>query len=179
MVIANFSTKLERRLNQIEKNHQHFSHLVEKRYTNEKLLQLEALRIISNIQNVVEFLPERYYPDGKSKVDIWFKTRDKREHWMEVKMRPTNYHKGSHHGKAITHGRKSIIRDYERLNELDSDYKKYLLFSFLPIYDDRYDYFERQLDIISREIGCRIGEPIKIKLKKRKKARLEVFLAQL
>ena len=116
----------------------------------------------------MEYLPEKYYPkQRKEKVDIWFKTKDGVEHWMEVKMRGTNYHKKKRHGKAITHGVDSIIQDIKRLRNLPSNSRRYVLFSFLPIYPDSYPIFnERHLSRISKEVGRRIERPsISIPLK--------------
>jgi len=172
---------LEKRLQHIEERHCHFSRLAESRSTNEKLLQLEILMIISLSQGIEDFLPEKLYPvsqvDGtRRKVDVWFIANEV-EYWMEIKMRATNYHRPrGQPSRAITHGTESIIEDYKRLNGLSSAYRKYLLFSYLPVYDDRYHFLTKQLTTLTEETGLEIGDAsVRVPLKEVEEGRLEVF----
>ena len=181
MIHEQILKELSKRLTLIERNHGYFSFLAERRFTNEKLLQLETIKTVSDLSNVVDYLPEKNYPKHrKEKVDIWFKTKDEVEHWMEVKMRGTNYHrKKKSQGKAITHGVESIIRDIKRLKEYSpSNSARYVLFSFLPLYPDSYSIFnERHLLRISQEIGQRFTKPsISIQLKE---GTFDLYLTQL
>ncbi len=61
-----FLEKLTDRLIRIEEEYKCLSFLIKKRYTNEKLLQLEAMRMIFLMPDVIEYIPERPY-DFKSK----------------------------------------------------------------------------------------------------------------
>ena len=130
----------------------------------------------------VEFvLPEKLYPDNGSrkKVDIWFVTNENTQHWMELKMRPTNYQKGDSHGKAITHGINSIIADYKRLQEdLPKDDCKHLIFFFFPIFDNsRSRGFEKHLEKLSRDTKSKIERPnITIALEEIPSGRMEGFV---
>ena len=120
------------------------SFLIEKRYANEKLLQLETMNIISSIPEVIDYLPERTYDaEGKGKCDFWFKTQIF-EYWLEIKTRPTNYRKPGH-AKAITNGVNGVIEDVDRMNTIkDPKAKKFVMFAFSPMYDDSYEVFSRK-----------------------------------
>jgi hypothetical protein len=157
--------ELVKRLNTIEEKYGYLTFLIEERLTNEKLLQLEVMRIISKMPEVDEYLPEKPYNyRSKEKCDFWYKTSDSTEHWMEIKMRPTNYRKmksKSKHGKAITHGVDSIIDDIKRLEEkAPKNSKKYALFAFFPMYPESYDKFNKvHLSKICKAADKKITQP--------------------
>jgi len=158
--------ELAKRLNEIEGKHRYLSFLIEKRFTNEKLLQLEVMRIISLMPEVKEYLPEKLYDETSGeKCDFWFKTIDSVEHWMEIKMRPTNYRLRQSmvgHGKAITHGIDSVIDDIKRLDKAPQNAKKYVLCAFFPMYPENYDIFrQKHLSKISDITGKTITSPTK------------------
>ena len=137
------------RLKTIEEKYGYLSYLIEERFTNEKLLQLEVMRIVSIRPEVVEYLPEKPYDfASKEKCDFWFRTSDSTEHWMEIKMRPTNYRvmqSRAKHAKAITNGVDGIIEDIRRLERNAPKYGvKYVLFVFYPMYPESYPIFNRK-----------------------------------
>ena len=152
--------QLSHRLQIIEKRHGYLSFLIDRRYANEKLLQLEAMNIISSMPQVIDYLPERMYNiEGKEKCDFWFKTRIM-EYWLEIKTRPTNYRKPGH-AKAITNGVDGVIEDIERLKTIkDLKSKKFVLFAFYPMYDDSYEIFNRvHLPRIARAADKDVNRP--------------------
>jgi len=156
--------ELTKRLETIEEKYRYLSFLIDVRYANEKLLQLEVMRIVSLMPEVVEYLPEKPYDHAtKDKCDFWFKTSDSIEHWMEIKMRPTNYrvmHSKSRHAKAITNGIDSIVSDIERLRHQPKDARKSVLFAFYPMYRESYDTFNKKhLPKISKACGKEITAP--------------------
>lgn len=88
------------RLKHIEERHGYLSHLIEKRFANEKMWQLEVMRLISLMPDVEHYLVEKPYgKEEQDKCDLWFKVGSF-DYWLEVKTRPTNYRKGDHHSKA-------------------------------------------------------------------------------
>ena len=157
--------ELTERLEIIEGKYGYLSFLIYERYTNEKLLQLEVMRIISLMPNVLEYFPEKPYDyKTRDKCDFWFKTSNSTEHWMEIKMRPTNYRvmkSKAKHGKAITHAINSIINDAERLKErAPKNARKYLLFAFYPMYRESYRTFNKiHLPKISEACSKKITSP--------------------
>lgn len=159
--------ELAERLKLIEEKYGYLSSLINERYANEKLLQLEVMRIISLMPDVVEYLPEKLYNyKAKDKCDFWFKTSDSKEHWMEIKMRPTNYRvmrSKARHAKAITNAVDSIVNDIERLKvQAPGDARKYVLFAFYPMYRESYSTFNRKhLPKISKACGKEIASPNK------------------
>jgi hypothetical protein len=153
-VVKGLSTRLE----EIERRHGYLSYLSKKRFTNEKLLQLETMHIISQMPDVADYLPEKVYdPQGKEKCDFWFKLTDGTEFWMEIKMRPTNYRKPGH-AKAITNGVDGVIEDIQRLRNIkQANARRFVLFAFYPLYADSYKTFnEIHLKRISQEVGKQI-----------------------
>ncbi len=119
------------------------------------------MRIISLMPEVVEYLPERLYEDGGTeKCDFWFKTSDLVEHWMEIKMRPTNYRKTGH-AKPITEGVNGVIDDVKRLKRISSAYGKYVLFAFYPMYPESYRVFDRKhIPRIAQACGMETISPL-------------------
>lgn len=159
-VLSKLVEQLSRRLETMEERHGYLSFLIEKRYANEKLLQLETMNIISSIPRVIDYLPERMYDTGgNEKCDFWFKTQNF-EYWLEIKTRPTNYRKPGH-AKAITNGVNGVIEDIDRLKTIkDPKAKKFVMFAFYPMYDDSYRVFSRKhLSRISKAAGKRISKP--------------------
>jgi hypothetical protein len=155
--------ELAGRLKIIEEKCRYLSFLIDERYTNEKLLQLEVMRIISLMSDVIEYLPEKPYNySSKHKCDFWFKTADSTEHWMEIKMRPTNYGKAKH-AKATTKAVDSIVSDIKRLKEqAPKEARKYVLFAFFPMYRESYSTFNKiHLPKISNVAGKEIISPSK------------------
>lgn len=149
-IISKIIPELDKRLNN-NRIKEHISYLIEKRFTNEKMLQLEILNIISNMPEVKDYMPEMPYNYNESKkCDIWFSLQDGNEYWIEVKMRPTNYRKKELHGKAITNGINSIIEDIDRLKKADGS--KFMIFAFYPIYQESYRFFYIHLQKISKDI---------------------------
>jgi len=144
IILSKLLERISSRLESIEKRHGYLSFLIEKRYANEKLLQLEVMNIISSLPRVMDYLPERQYDDeGKEKCDFWFKTEDT-DYWLEIKTRPTNYRKPGH-AKAITNGVNGVIEDIERLKAIkDPKARKVVMFAFYPMYDDSYRIFNRR-----------------------------------
>ena len=142
-IVEDIHNQLCSRLRNIVDTFSHFSNLVKDRFVNEKLLQLEALRIISCHSEVIDYIPEKPYPEGnRAKVDIWFRTRSHGEFWMEVKMRATNYGRQSHQTRRnLRAGIKSILNDINRLKKLDEAFNKLILISFLPMYEKYYAKF--------------------------------------
>jgi len=132
------------RLKTIEDHHQYISFLMDKRLANEKMLQLEVMRLISLMPEVEDFLPEKPYgQETREKCDFWFKVGG-RDHWLEIKMRPTNYRKSEHHSKAMSNGIDDVIRDIERLREMPLDPAlRFVLLAFYPMYPDSYPTFNR------------------------------------
>lgn len=132
------------RLKTIEEHHRYLSFLIDKRLANEKMLQLEVMRLISLMPEVEDFLPEKPYGQGaREKCDFWFKAGG-RDHWLEIKMRPTNYRKGDHHSKAMSKGIDDAIRDVGRLRELPlAPALRFGLLAFYPMYPDSYSTFNR------------------------------------
>ena len=164
-MIGKLMDKLAERLKIIEEKYKYLSFLVDERYANEKMLQLEVMRIISLMPDVVEYLPEKLYDyRTKDKCDFWFKTSDDTEHWMEIKMCPTNYRvmqSKAKHAKAITDSVNSIVDDIERLEkQAPENAKKYVLFAFYPMYSESYATFnEKHLPKISRVSGKEVTSP--------------------
>ena len=159
MEIESVLIEIEDRLKTIENKYGYLSYLIEKRLANEKLIQLEVMRIISLQNDVVEYLPERLYPNSSAKCDFWFRTSDGIENWMEIKTRPTNYRKPGH-AKAITNGIDSIIGDINRLREkAPSNARKYVLFALYPIYSDSFRPLSRHLTKIGAAASKEVGEP--------------------
>lgn len=167
MLTLSFLKELKNRLQQIEDRHNYLSFLIQERFANEKLLQLEAMHIISQYPNVVDYLPERLYnQNGKGKCDFWFRTSDGTEFWMEMKMRPTNYLKPGH-AKAITNGVDQVIEDIQRLkNVKGNNIRRLMLFAFYPLYARNYSTFDNiHLKRINREIGRSIeSQEAKVKV---------------
>lgn len=150
---------LTSRLEMIETKYNYLSYLIRERYANEKLIQLEVMRIISIHPSVIEYLPERLYPESTAKCDFWFKTKGGTERWMEIKMQPTNYRKPTH-AKAVTQGIDGIIGDMERLRKhTPKDFVNYILFALYPIYSDSHQYLRKHLDKISNAALTEVDEP--------------------
>jgi hypothetical protein len=147
--------QLTTRLLLIEEKHQIFSELAKNRFTNERLLQLEIGVLLSRMDDVEFVLPEVLYPprpdrqERREKADIWFVTRSGQSHWMELKMRATNYGDAPH-GKAMKHGVDSIIEDFERLESLPENDIKHLVFFFFPLFGDSEKHFRHHKERISR-----------------------------
>lgn len=159
--ISDVLKQLSLRLEEIEKRHRYLSFLIEKRFANEKLLQLETMHVISQMSEVVDYLPEKLYDsEGKEKCDFWFKLKDGNEFWIEIKMRPTNYRKPGH-AKAITNGVAQVIEDIQRLKKItDRAARKLVIFAFYPMYADSYGTFNGiHLKRISQEAGKNIESP--------------------
>lgn len=149
------------RLKNIEERHSYLSFLIEKRLANEKMLQLELMRLISLMPEVEDFLPERPYgKEAREKCDFWF-TVSGLAHWLEIKMRPTNYRKGEHHSKAISKGIDDAIRDIERLSKLSLGHAlRFGLLVFYPMYPESYPIFNRyHLSRLCEAAGRDIKEP--------------------
>ncbi|MFX0209452.1 MAG: hypothetical protein ACFFDT_25935 [Candidatus Hodarchaeota archaeon] len=144
----------------IEKNHGYLSHLIEKRYANEKLLELEVMNIVSSLDSVIDYLPEKLYNDiSTEKCDFWFRT-DESEYWVEIKTRPTNYRKPSH-ARVITRGVSSVLEDINRLRRYcDKEFKKFCIFAFYLLYGNSYSTFNQvHLSRISDTLGKEIKGP--------------------
>ena len=159
-IISLLISRLQNRLETIEKSHGYLSYLIEKRYANEKLLQLEIMNIISSLGSVKDYLPEKLYSDNSTeKCDFWFRT-DESEYWVELKTRPTNYRKPGH-AKAITNGVNAIRDDINRLRKYSAkESKKFCIFAFYPLYDNSYPTFNRvHLSKISDTLGMEIRGP--------------------
>jgi len=159
-IISHLISCLPNRLETIEKKYGYLSYLIENRYANEKLLQLEIMNIVSSLDYVKDYLPEKLYKDNSTeKCDFWFRT-DESEYWIEIKTRPTNYRKLGH-AKAITHGVSSVIDDINRLRRYcDKDSKKFCIFAFYPLYGNSYPTFNRvHLSRISDTLGMEIKGP--------------------
>lgn len=171
---------LGKRLTKIEETHKTFSELAQNRYTNEKLVQLEIALLLSRMKEIEFVLPEKLYPnseESRKKADIWFVTKDDIQHWIELKMRPTNYLKQNIQGKAITHGVTGVIEDYKKLQDLPNDDFKHLIFFFFPIFDESYIFFEKHLAKISRETKFKIiGSDIAVVLEEIPNGRMEGFV---
>ena len=160
LIISHLISCLSNRLEIIEKNHGYLSHLIEKRYANEKLLQLEVMNIVSSLDSVIDYLPEKLYNDiSTEKCDFWFRT-DEIEYWIEIKTRPTNYRKLSH-SKGISRGVDLVIDDINRLRRYcDKESKKFCIFAFYPLYGNSYPTFNRfHLSRISVTLGKEIKGP--------------------
>ncbi len=152
-------SELSERLKTIEDKYGYFSYLIKERFANEKLIQLEIMRIISLRPEVVEYLPEKLYPDSKKKCDFWFRTIDNKENWMEIKTRPTNY-KNPKHAKAITDGIEGIVEDINRLREkTPAEAETHISFSLYPVYSDSYPFLNRHLEKISMAAGKTVNKP--------------------
>jgi hypothetical protein len=155
--------RLVRRLKTIEENYGYLSFLINWRYRNEKWLQLETMLIISSMREVTEYLPEKHY-NLREKCDFWFKTRDGVEHWMEIKMCPTNYRPSLsriRHSKAITDSVSSVMMDIERLKRYAPPHAgKHILFTFYPLYPESRSIFNtKHLSKISNACGRIITSP--------------------
>lgn len=132
------------RLKSIEERHGYLSFMIESRLANEKMLQLEVMRLVSLMNEVDDYLPERPYSQGLGeKCDLWFRARGL-DYWLEIKMRPTNYRKGEFHSKAIKGGIDAIIKDIIRLRKLVSaPALRFVLLAFYPMYPESYITFNR------------------------------------
>lgn len=129
IIISKAVPQICERLKTIENNRKYISYLIEKRFTNERMLQLEILNIISQMPEVEDYLPEMPYDlQGKEKCDLWFSLKDGSEYWIELKMRPTDYRKKGH-AKAITHGINGITEDINRLKKVRG--KKFTCLQFI------------------------------------------------
>jgi len=156
---SNIVSELSDRMEAIENKYGYLSYLINKRLANEKLIQLEIMRIVSLQTEVVEYLPEKLYPSSREKCDFWFKTKDNIETWMEIKTRPTNYRK-PRHAKAITKGVEGIIEDIERLREkAPARVTKYVVFALYPVYSDSYPFLKKHLEKISMAARKKIDKP--------------------
>ncbi|KKN47331.1 hypothetical protein LCGC14_0663900 [marine sediment metagenome] len=157
MVISKVLSPISERFKKIENNRKYFSYLIQKRFANERMLQLEILNIISQIDEVEDYLPEMPYDlEGKEKCDLWFSLKDGSEYWIELKMIPTNYRKKGH-AKAITNGINSIIEDINRLKNIKG--KKFVMFAIYPIYPENYALFN---NIHLQKISDKVGKDIKM-----------------
>lgn len=58
IVISKVLSPISERFKKIENNRKYFSYLIQKRFANERMLQLEILNIISQIPEVEDYLPE-------------------------------------------------------------------------------------------------------------------------
>jgi len=76
-------------------------------------------------------------------------------------MRPTNYRKGAHHGKAISNGVDSAIMDIERLKKyITPTAHRLALFAFYPLYPENYGIFNNlHLSRLSKAVGKDIVSP--------------------
>lgn len=166
-LLQSFLKQLKIRLQEIEDRHGYLTFLIENRFANEKLVQLETMHIISQNPEVVDYLPEKLYdPENKEKCDFWFKIRSGTEFWMEIKTRPTNYRKPGH-AKAITNSVDEVIEDVQRLKRVKGDnIRRLVLFAFYPIYSGSYDTFNKvHLQRISQKMGKNAkGPKIQIKI---------------
>ena len=156
--------KLAERLSQIEARHKYLSYLINTRFRNEKFLQIEVMIIVDTMNEVIDYLPEKPYPNNPSeKCDVWFKTVDDTEYWGEVKMIPTNYRFSSYyHSKGIKRSIDSLIYDIKRLKtNAPKNAKKFVLFTVYPMYEDSYRYFSKQLKRISSACGKEVKAPNK------------------
>ncbi len=130
-------SQLKIRLEEIEEKYRYLSYLIKNRLANEKLFQLEIMKIVSSLPSVVEYLPEKPYQGKREKCDFWFKTKTGKECWMEIKTIPTNYkieELEKPHSKGISRGRMGVIDDIERLRKnAPPDAVKYIAFAFYPI----------------------------------------------
>jgi hypothetical protein len=151
------------RIGRIERLHGNISSLMRERLANEKMLQLEVMRLVSLMKGVDDYLVEKPYGHGVGeKCDLWFKESGT-EYWMEIKMRPTNYRKAAHHSKAFSRGIDSAITDFERLKEWVSPPAHRLgLFAFYPLYPESWGIFKRyHLSRLSNAVGRDIVGPSK------------------
>ena len=156
---SNIISEISRRLETIEKKHVYLSYLISERLANEKLIQLEIMRIVSLHPEVIEYLPEKLYPNSREKCDFWFKTKENIENWMEIKTRPTNYRK-PRHAKAITRGIDGIIEDIDRLRaKAPIEAEKYVLFALYPVYSDSYPSLRKHLEKISVAARKKVDKP--------------------
>jgi hypothetical protein len=149
------------RLRQIEADHRYISLLIERRLANEKMLQLEVMRLISLMPEVEHYLPEKPYgEESREKCDFWFKASGT-EHWLEIKMRPTNYRKKEHHSKGISTGIDQAIQDIRRLRELSlAPALRFGLLVFYPMYPENYPTFNRcHLSRLSAAVAREIEGP--------------------
>lgn len=152
--------RLRKRLELIERNHGYLSFLIKHRFANEKLIQLETMHIISSSPGVIDYLPEKPFdPEGKKKCDFWFNYHGI-DYWLEIKSKPTNYHKKGH-SKGINNSVDDTIEDIRRLKEIRTqNAQKYILFAFYPMYDDRYRIFNtKHLPRIAEALGNAIHSP--------------------
>lgn len=150
-----------RRLKDIEKRHSYLSLLIETRLANEKMLQLEVMRLVSLMPEVEDYLVEKPYVKGAhGKCDLWFKA-GRYDYWLEIKMRPTNYRKGEHHSKAMSRGIDQAIQDIERLCKLPlGTALKFGLLALYPMYPESYAIFNRyHLRRLCEATGREIEEP--------------------
>ena len=60
--------ELVKKLETIDEKYGYLSFLIEERFTNEKLLQLEVMRIVSLMPEVVEYLPEKLLQNDPPKI---------------------------------------------------------------------------------------------------------------
>ncbi len=150
------------RIEYIENRHGYISYLIEHRLANEKMIQLEVMRLVSLISEVDDYLVEKPYgtQPNTGKCDIWFSAKGI-EYWMEVKTRVTNYRKAEHHSKAISRGVDDAIEDFQRLKEYVRPPAIRLgLFAFYPIYPENYDTFNQyHVRRLSNAAGRNISGP--------------------
>jgi oligoendopeptidase F len=128
---SNVLKQLSSRLEEIEKRHRYLSFLIEKRFANEKLLQLETMH---NLQ--LEF-------------------------WIEIKMRPTNYRKPGHAKAITNGVAQVIEDIQRLKRVTDRNTRRFAMFAFYPIYAENYRTFnEIHLKRISQEAGKNIENPM-------------------
>ena len=153
--------ELCKRLKEIELRHGYLSYLIETRLANEKMIQLEVMRLVSLMDGVDDYLPEKPYSMGSGeKCDFWFRANGL-DYWLEVKVLPTNYRKGGHHSKAIKNGVDAIIKDISRLREfVPPPALRFTLSVFYPMYPESYHTFSRcHLSRLSGVLGKNIQWP--------------------
>lgn len=146
-------SRLRTRLEIIEEKHGYLTQLISDRFANEKLFQLETMHIISSLPGVTDYLPEKVYSDGREKCDFWF-NHEGTDCWLEIKTRPTNYHKEGH-SKGIKNSVDGVIEDIKRLKKISAqNAQKYVLFAFYPMYEDSYHVFNTvHLPRIAKALG--------------------------
>jgi len=86
-ILSSIMEQLSSGLVNVERRRGYLSFLIQKRFANKKLLQLEAMNIISSMPQMLDYLPEKMYDvDGKEKCDFWFETMNA-DYWLENKTR--------------------------------------------------------------------------------------------
>jgi hypothetical protein len=109
------------------------SRLAASRKRCEGWLQIEVFkRFIRRVPDI-EIVPERAYPSGGQRCDLWCRETDGRESWVELKTCVTNYEQqyGPGSPRPITNQISEAICDIVRLTRLPLEFKRH---AFLLVY---------------------------------------------